>query len=42
MEVVDSVLFSPLIMDFEARLKKIMKQLELFRFPVERGQRCPE
>ena len=40
MEVVDSVLFSQLIMDFEARLEKIFKQLELFRFFVERGHRC--
>ena len=42
MEVVDSVLFSELMMDFEARLEKIFKQLELFRFPVERWHRCPE
>ena len=42
MEVVDSVIFSQLIMDFEARLEKIFKQLEVFRFPVERGHRCRE
>ena len=42
MEVIDSVLFSQLIMDFEGRLKEIFKQLELFRFPVERGHRCRE
>ena len=42
MEVVDSVLFSQLIMDSEARLQKIFKQLELFGLPVERGHRCRE
>ena len=40
MEVVDSVLLGQLIMNFETRLEKIFKQLELFRFPVERGHRC--
>ena len=38
MEVIDSVLFNQLFMDFEARLEKIFKQLELFRFPVGRGR----
>ena len=42
MEVVDSVLFSQLIMNFEAVWKKVFKRLELFRFPVERGHRCRE
>ena len=42
MEVVDSVLLSQLIMYLEARLEKIFKQLEIFRFPVERGRRCRE
>ena len=42
MEVIDSVFFSQLILDFEARLEKIFKQLELFSFPVERGHRCRE
>ena len=40
MEVVDSVLLRQLIMDFETRLEQVFKQLELFRFPVERGHRC--
>ena len=40
MELVDSVLFSQLIMNFETRLEKVFKQLELFRSPVERGHRC--
>ena len=40
MEVIDSVLFSQLIMNFETRWEKTFKQLELFRFPVERGHRC--
>ena len=42
MEVVDFVLFSKLIMDFEARYEKIFKQLKLLRFPVERGHCCRE
>ena len=42
MEVVDSALFSQLVMNFEAGLEKIFKQLELFRFPVKRGKRCRE
>ena len=42
MEVVDSVVVSQLIMDFEARLEKIFNQLELLRFSVERGHRCRE
>ena len=40
MELVDSVPFSQLIMKLETRLEKIFKQLERFRFPVERGHRC--
>ena len=40
MEVIDSVLLSQLIMNFETRLLEIFKQLEVFRFPVERGHRC--
>ena len=40
MEVVDSVLFSQLIKNFEARLENIFKQFELSRFAVERGHRC--
>ena len=40
MELVNSVLLSQLIMNFETRLEQIFKQLELFRFPVERGHRC--
>ena len=42
MAVVDFVIFSQLILDFEARLEKIYKQLEIFRFAVERGHRCQE
>ena len=42
MEVVNSVLLSQLIMNFETRLEQIFKQLELFRFPVERGHRFPK
>ena len=42
MEVVNSVLYSQLNMNFETRLEQIFKQLELFRFPVERGHRCRE
>ena len=42
MDVVDAVPFSPLILDFEARLEKISKQLKLRRFPFERGHRCRE
>ena len=40
MEVVDSILFSQLNMNFETRLEKIIKQLDCFRFPIERGHRC--
>ena len=39
MEVVDSVLFRQMIMVLEAHLEKIIKQLELLRFPVERWHR---
>ena len=39
MEVVDSVIFSQLIMNFEARLEKIFEQLKLLRFPVELSHR---
>ena len=42
MEVVETVMFSELIMSFEARLEKIFKQLKLLTFPVERGHRCCE
>ena len=42
MEVVDSVILSQLIKNFEARLGKIFKQLKLLRFPVECGHRCLE
>ena len=42
MEVFDSVFFSLLIMEFEARLEKILKQLELFRFSVDCGHRRQE
>ena len=42
MEVVDSVIFSQLIMSFETRLEQIFKPLKLLRFPVERGNRCRE
>ena len=42
MEVVNSVHLSQLIVNFETRLEQIFKQLELFRFPVERGHRCRE
>ena len=42
MEVVDSVIFSQLNANFETRLEKIFKQLNLLRFPVERGHRCRE
>ena len=41
-EVVDSILFRQLTMDFEASLEKIFKQLELFIFPVKHGHRCRE
>ena len=40
MEVIDSVIFSQLIMVFEARLEKIFKQLELISSPVKCWQRC--
>ena len=40
MEVVISVLLSQLIMIFQTRLEQILKQLEIFRFPVERWHRC--
>ena len=40
MEVIDSVIFSQLIMNFKTRLEQILKQLKLFRLPVERGHRC--
>ena len=40
MEVIDSVLFSQVIMKFETRLEEIFKQLQLFKFAVERGHRC--
>ena len=40
MEVINSDLLSQLIMIFETRLEQIFQQLELFRFPVERGHRC--
>ena len=33
MEIIDSVIFSHLIMSIEARLEKIFSQLELFEFP---------
>ena len=42
MEVVYSVLFSQLNMDFDARLENIFKQLKILRVPVERGHRCRE
>ena len=42
MEVIDSVLFSQLIMDFEACLEKIVKQLQLVGFPIERRHHCLE
>ena len=42
MELVDSVLLGQLIMNFETRLEQVFKQLELFRFPVERGHRFPK
>ena len=40
MEVVDSILLSQLIIDFEAGLEEIFEQFEFFRFPVEREHRC--
>ena len=40
MEVIDSVIFGPLIVNFEARLEKVFKQLKFLRFPVKRGHRC--
>ena len=40
MEVVDSVLLGQLIMDFEARLEQIFKQLELLRLAFKRWHRC--
>ena len=42
MEVVDSVILSQLIMNFEARFEEIFKQLKILRFPVERGHHCHE
>ena len=39
-EVVDSVIFSQLIVNFEVHLEKVLKQLTLLRFPVKRGHRC--
>ena len=40
MEVVKSILLKQLIMNIEARLEEIFKQLELFKFAVERGHSC--
>ena len=40
MEVSDSVILSHLIVNFEARLEKVLKQLKFRRFPVKRGHRC--
>ena len=40
MEVIKSVLLGQLIMNFETCLEQILKQLELFRFPVKRWLRC--
>ena len=39
MEVVDSVTFSQLIVNFEVRLEKVLKQFKVLRFPVKRGHR---
>ena len=36
-EVIDSVIFSQLVVDFEACLEKIINQLRLLLFPVKRG-----
>ena len=42
MEEDDSVLLSQWLMDFEAGLEKTFKQLQLFRFLVERRHCCRE
>ena len=42
MEVTDSVIFGQLIVNFEARLEKLFKQLKFLRFPVKREHRCSE
>ena len=42
MEVVDSVIFSQLIVNFEACLDEIIKQLKLFEFPGKRAHLCRE
>ena len=39
-EIVDFVIFIQLVVDFQTRLEKIIKQLKLLRFPVKRGYRC--
>ena len=40
MEVIDSVIFSKLIVYFEVRLEKIFKQLKFLRYPVKCGHCC--
>ena len=42
MGVGDSVLFSQLVMKFEARLEKVFKQLDFLKFPRQIGHRCRE
>ena len=42
MELIDSVFFSQLIMNFETHLENIFKQLELPGFSVEGWRRCGE
>ena len=40
LEVIEIVLLSQLIRNFETVLEEIFKQLEVFRFPVGLGHRC--
>ena len=40
MEVIDSVIFGQLIIDFETRLEEVFKELKFLRFPVKYGHRC--
>ena len=42
MEVLESVIFSQLFLNYEARLEKVLKQLKFRRLPVKRGHCCGE
>ena len=39
-ELIDSVIFGQLIMDFELCLKEVFKELKFLSFPVKREHRC--